>query len=285
MTVDTAAATDEQAGLARKRRMHRLHRDVKRQCAEEEEYAEVPEAVSSDPKPHPTGIKLQARYDPGVPMTRDELTSWRKEARRVRNRESAAESRKRTRDRIEELESEVSALNTKYQAALARIMELESRGDSSTPLFVPRNISQEKTLVRGKDSRSVFVSPCPSEVSSPCLSPVSNRLPSRFSLSDRNSHQELVDQKYQNIMTMISRPAVKSIHDDDTFEPLAPDASSSLTETTTFETASDLSSNSEDLEETELGDFLMDAFSSYEDQFPLVVDADLDAFLGDMVGV
>ena len=84
---------------------------------------------------------------------------------------------------------------------------------------------------------------------------------------------------------MFYLPAVKSIHDDDTFEPLAPDASSSSTETTTFETASDLSSNSEDLEETELGDFLMDAFSSYEDQFPLVVDADLDAFLGDMVGV
>ena len=95
----------------------------------------------------------------------------------------------------------------------------------------------------------------------------------------------MITLKGTHVPPMFYLPAVKSIHDDDTFEPLAPDASSSLTETTTFETASDLSSNSEDLEETELGDFLMDAFSSYEDQFPLVVDADLDAFLGDMVGV
>ena len=52
-------------------------------------------------------------------MTRDELKAWRKEARRVRNRESAAASRKRNRERIDELESEVDALKTKYAAALS----------------------------------------------------------------------------------------------------------------------------------------------------------------------
>merc|ERR1712032_811659 len=46
-------------------------------------------------KPHLTGIKKLSRYDPGVSMTKEELKAWRKEARRVRNRESAAASRKK----------------------------------------------------------------------------------------------------------------------------------------------------------------------------------------------
>jgi hypothetical protein len=59
-------------------------------------------------------------------MNREELKAWRKEARRVRNRESAAASRKRTRDRIEELEGQVQVLEDKYSAALQRIAELEA---------------------------------------------------------------------------------------------------------------------------------------------------------------
>ena len=210
MRIDKATI-DEQASLARKRRMLRLHRDVKRQRDDSEEPEEELEEVHSDGslKPHPTGIKLQARYDPGVSMTRDELTSWRKEARRVRNRESAAESRKRTRERIDELEGEVSTLNSKYQAALARIVELEAQGDSSNVLFLPRTLSQDQSLLLGKCEapHCISVSPCPSMTSSPVLSPINSRLSTPFSLSDRNAHQEQVDQKYKNIMTMISRPA------------------------------------------------------------------------------
>lgn len=40
-------------------------------------------------------------------MTKEELSAWRKEQRRERNRQSAAESRNKTRARIEELEGEV----------------------------------------------------------------------------------------------------------------------------------------------------------------------------------
>jgi bZIP transcription factor len=56
------------------------------------------------------GIKKQARYEPEVPMPKSELAKWRKEARRVRNRESAAASRHKTRLRIEELETQVAQL-------------------------------------------------------------------------------------------------------------------------------------------------------------------------------
>merc|ERR1712137_959697 len=78
-------------------------------------------------KPHITGIKKQSRYDPGVSMTREELKAWRKEARRVRNRESAAASRKKNKERITELETEVEALQTKYAAALKLLLHRESR--------------------------------------------------------------------------------------------------------------------------------------------------------------
>lgn len=77
------------------------------------------------PKPIARRINKYNRYEPGVSMNKEELKKWRKEARRVRNRESAAASRNKTRERIMELESEVDGLRTKYESALHRIAELE----------------------------------------------------------------------------------------------------------------------------------------------------------------
>mmetsp|Transcript_63365 Transcript_63365/g.74174 ORF Transcript_63365/g.74174 Transcript_63365/m.74174 type:complete len:216 (-) Transcript_63365:1594-2241(-) len=65
--------------------------------------------------------KKQVRYDPEVPMTKEEAAAWRKEQRKVRNRESAAASRQKTRDRIEELEAEVESIKAKYASATARL--------------------------------------------------------------------------------------------------------------------------------------------------------------------
>lgn len=80
------------------------------------------------------GVKKQARYEPEVPMTKEKLAAWRREARRVRNRESAAASRNKTRLRIDELEGQVTALQSRYDTALQRIAELE-RQNSSTSLM------------------------------------------------------------------------------------------------------------------------------------------------------
>eukprot|EP00536_Pseudo-nitzschia_multiseries_P005584 jgi/Psemu1/113350/gw1.107.56.1 len=60
-------------------------------------------------------------------MTKDELKAWRKEARRVRNRESAAASRKKNRESIEMLEVKVQGIQSKYDAALRYIMNLEQQ--------------------------------------------------------------------------------------------------------------------------------------------------------------
>lgn len=52
-----------------------------------------PDTIRSMPrKPSIRGFKKQARYEPGVSMSRDELAQWRKDARRVRNRESAGKT-------------------------------------------------------------------------------------------------------------------------------------------------------------------------------------------------
>lgn len=69
--------------------------------------------------------KTQIRYDPDVPMSKDQLASWRREARRVRNRESAAASRQRIRNRISELEDEVREWKSRYSQAIQRLDALE----------------------------------------------------------------------------------------------------------------------------------------------------------------
>jgi hypothetical protein len=57
-------------------------------------------------------------------MNKEELANWRREHRRVRNRESAAASRQRKRSRITELEGEVAQWKGKYNAAMQRLHSL-----------------------------------------------------------------------------------------------------------------------------------------------------------------
>lgn len=69
--------------------------------------------------------KTQIRYDPDVEMSKEQLAAWRREARRVRNRESAAASRQRIRSRITELETEVEDWKGKYADAVDRLQRLQ----------------------------------------------------------------------------------------------------------------------------------------------------------------
>jgi hypothetical protein len=67
--------------------------------------------------------KAQISYNPDVNMTKEQLTAWRREMRRVRNRESAAASRRKVRDRIEELEEEVDVWKKRYAEVMAKLGE------------------------------------------------------------------------------------------------------------------------------------------------------------------
>ena len=226
------------AALARKRRKNRLHgekdenpskrvrvsdseTDGNNTTDDERPAGGLPEDVTSmveeKKKPHITGIKRSTRYDPGVPMTRDELTAWRKEARRVRNRESAAASRRRTRQRIDELEEQVDELQNKYSAALKKIVELEAAAAAaSVGKAMPQTPVMATTTGAVSFDVGGVVSPCASGASSPVIAPASPVTSPRSSFrldcravpgqTQNQPHQEIVETKYQHIMDMISRP-------------------------------------------------------------------------------
>lgn len=204
------------AALARKRRIELRNLQRSNSAAEDSDSSSSPDRkrarvdeheldeVTSKPKPSIMGIKRQHRYDPGVTMTRDELKAWRKEARRVRNRESAAASRKRNRERITELESEVDALESKYTAALKRILDLEASStvnDSFTPLILRQDLANlvNPGLPHRPSSPQAHVVQTVSPPGSPTAS---------YETIVSDQHIEHVNKKYQHIMEMISRPAV-----------------------------------------------------------------------------
>ncbi len=78
--------------------------------------------------------KYQNRYEPELPMTKEEEVAWRKEARRQRNRESAANSRDKIRNRIQELENEVVDWKAKYAALMDRLALLEKEIPNSSTI-------------------------------------------------------------------------------------------------------------------------------------------------------
>jgi hypothetical protein len=211
---DQTAQDPASSALARKRRIEQ--RKMQRALAEDEaldsdscaarKRTRVDEVlldpVTYKPMPSITGIKRQSRYDPGVTMNRDELKVWRKEARRVRNRESAAQSRTRNRDRITELESDVDVVTSKYRAALQRIVELEAAStvDSFTPAILRQDLSALITQTQD-DSRPSSPELQPMKTVSPPMSPTTS-----FNLVDMGLHEEEVTKKYQHIMNLISRP-------------------------------------------------------------------------------
>ena len=65
-------------------------------------------------------------------MDKDQLAAWRREARRVRNRQSAAASRMKTKERIQELEEQVGDWKQKYLDAMERLEELEQAAATAT---------------------------------------------------------------------------------------------------------------------------------------------------------
>ena len=134
------------------------------------------------------GIKKQARYEPEVPMSKDELVAWRKEARRVRNRESAAASRNKTRQRIEELEEQVDALQLKYDGALRRIAELEAENQQPA--------QEEASLCLPEPTKVLSqIDAVPNQVSPPLSPRETNEVVSRptWSLSHQQAAQALAD--------------------------------------------------------------------------------------------
>eukprot|EP00550_Attheya_septentrionalis_P011719 CAMPEP_0198302956 /NCGR_PEP_ID=MMETSP1449-20131203/56636_1 /TAXON_ID=420275 /ORGANISM="Attheya septentrionalis, Strain CCMP2084" /LENGTH=483 /DNA_ID=CAMNT_0044005435 /DNA_START=73 /DNA_END=1524 /DNA_ORIENTATION=- len=232
------------AFLARKRRMEALRKQRFEQSDSSDSESEpssnkkakmyaYPSAVSSpvvsDSSPQKEDSRksratrdTQVRYNPDVPMPKEELAEWRKEARRVRNRESAAASRQKTRSRIDELEGELNEWKAKYIYAMERIRKLENerkRDHVHTVDGPPHMVLDASPVSRG------VVSPCESPVlSSKAIScAVIQSLPQLSSLfSNCQTEQEQGRSQSQgrkkknephptkHLNEMISRPKAKS---------------------------------------------------------------------------
>ena len=206
--------TTDDPAVARKRRKEILtslraneedeERSAKRRCSQSLSSSDDDEDAPG--KPSIRGIKKQARYVPGVPMTKEQLREWRKEARRVRNRESAAASRKKTRSRIQELEGELSNLQSKYSEALKHIAQLQQGAKDS---FIPDKLRQDLMEFCTKAP----ISAMPSTPVSPTTAPqVPMTLPSNSEslllpgYQDTDSPQTILPEHHTTTVDMISRP-------------------------------------------------------------------------------
>mmetsp|Transcript_23380 Transcript_23380/g.57514 ORF Transcript_23380/g.57514 Transcript_23380/m.57514 type:complete len:253 (+) Transcript_23380:93-851(+) len=169
----------------------------------------------TDGKSRKAGKKPQMKYDPDVPMTKEEATAWRREQRRKRNRESAAASRQRQRDRINVLEGEVEAWKSKYEATMAAIARLEQQKAEGTADAVLTHLPPLPDT-----SCSKFVSPPASpghspsyEMSDPVASPVpsSSLLPPSLVSPQESSTAIVKMESCEPSDNLISRPAASRI--------------------------------------------------------------------------
>lgn len=73
------------------------------------------------------GLPQNYYAPPNVSMTREELAAWRKEQRRERNRQSAAESRNKTKVKIAELEGEVHKYKSLCESMKVKMERMEEQ--------------------------------------------------------------------------------------------------------------------------------------------------------------
>lgn len=97
-------------------------------------------------KKSPLFNQPQNRYAPPsfVGMTAEEISEWRKEQRRERNRESAAASRNKTRARIEELEGEVDNWKSKYFDMENKMRQMERQIELLTKLCNSNQVQDQQ---------------------------------------------------------------------------------------------------------------------------------------------
>lgn len=165
--------------------------------------------------------KPQMRYDPDVPMTKEEAAIWRREQRRKRNRESAAASRQRQRDRIAELETELNGWKHRYEEVMAKIAQHQEtvihKGTADLIDSLPSLPSPASPVIRRVSDASTIVSQPPSPTpATPTFVTTSSKdqdLPVTPAIVvDSDKEEEENEATLTNhINTMISRPAQSRI--------------------------------------------------------------------------
>eukprot|EP00804_Cyclotella_cryptica_P024477 CCRYP_017560-RA/>CCRYP_017560-RA protein AED:0.35 eAED:0.35 QI:0/0/0/1/1/1/2/0/336 len=112
----------------------------------------------------------QMKYDPEVPLSKEETSAWRREQRRKRNRESAAACRKRQRDRISELEIEVSGWKAKFDEAVRKLREIEGEESAEMELQAIETLFPERISCATPSSSDSEDGENQEHLVSPCVS-------------------------------------------------------------------------------------------------------------------
>lgn len=112
----------------------------------------------------------QMKYDPEVPLSKEETSAWRREQRRKRNRESAAACRKRQRDRISELEIEVSGWKAKFDEAVRKLREVEGEEGAEMEVQAIETLYPERSSCATPSSSDTEDGDNLEHLISPCVS-------------------------------------------------------------------------------------------------------------------
>lgn len=122
-------------------------------------------------KPSPLLGKPQKFYVPDTKatsdMTREELSAWRKEERRKRNRASAAASRIKTQSKVAELEGQVSHWKSKCENMQDMMMKLQRQVDMLTRRAQSPTVFEDSHALMAQQQQHNLVSPPSSHPNSP----------------------------------------------------------------------------------------------------------------------
>jgi len=144
-------------------------------------------------------------------MSKEEASAWRRKQRRLRNRESAAASRQKTRDRINELEKELDEWKSRFAMLEAQIVNSGQIPCTVAPteedLALIRESSTPEPTICEITQQVGLVSPPHSPVYSSAVISVLPQVETNNQTVGCQERSLRVALKEQHIKETISRPA------------------------------------------------------------------------------
>jgi hypothetical protein len=147
-------------------------------------------------------------------MSKEEASAWRRKQRRLRNRESAAASRQKTRDRISELEDELDEWKSRFEA-----LENQIKASGLTPCvrapveadFLPDSNGNANCPSSSTHAQQEQASGIVSPPASPVIS--TNKI---VALAPVSSSSVAVVQKIPQVVEKVDDKAIKKQHINET---------------------------------------------------------------------
>lgn len=245
-----AAAAAPKPALSKKKPVH--SNSKKRKVSTDAPDDLLQQQPSSNKKKSPLFNLPQNRYAPPdfSTMTPDEISEWRKEQRRLRNRESAAASRNKNRAKLDELEGEANYWKSKYYEmeckmrimehqieVLTKLCQQQSKNQDQASLLLPPQTVVSHPNSPNNDSNTIRPSILPNTVTS-SLAP-----PPLLPLFDNSSHHVVA---VPNLLSPTSAPRFSEPRNHSLVEnPKVTDATTLATTSSDVTAAEDVESEEE----------------------------------------